>query len=73
VIEKDEAFFEGLATQDPRVVASLLDGFARSWSDTTPEELDAQVREWVKTVRQPDLGVPYVELVYSRCWSYSTF
>lgn len=37
IIEKDEAFFEGVATQDPKVVATLLEGFARSWAGTTPE------------------------------------
>jgi len=64
IIEKDEAFFEGVATQDPGIVATLLEAFARSWAGTTPDEFDAQVDEWVKTVRQPQLGVPYVELVY---------
>ena len=64
IIEKDEAFFEGVATQDPEIVATLLDAFARSWAGATPDEFDAQVHEWVKTVKQPKLGVPYVELVY---------
>ncbi len=39
LIEKDEAFFERVATQDPETVAALLDGFTRSWAGTTPEEL----------------------------------
>jgi phosphoserine phosphatase len=64
LIEKDTAFFEGVATQDPQVVATLLDAFARSWAGTTPEEFDAQVRDWTRTVMQPKLGVPYVDLVY---------
>jgi len=64
IVAKDEAFFEGVATQEPKVVATLLQAFARSWAGTTPDEFDAQVREWVKTVKQPKLGVPYVELVY---------
>ncbi len=64
VIEKDRAFFEGVATQDPQVVATLQQAFARSWAGTTPEEFDAKVRAWTTTVKQPKLGVPYVELVY---------
>ena len=64
IIEKDAAFFEGVATQDPEIVATLLEAFARSWAGTTPDEFDAQVHEWVTTVKQPKLGVPYVELVY---------
>lgn len=64
IIEKDEAFFEGIATQDPTVVATLLEAFARSWAGTTPEEFDAQVRVWLTAVNQPRFGVPYVKLVY---------
>jgi phosphoserine phosphatase len=64
LLEKDMAFLEGIATQEPEVVASLLEAFGRTWAGTTPEEFDAQVREWLATVRQPTLGVPYVELVY---------
>lgn len=64
LVERDLEFFEGVATQDPQVVATLVEGFARSWAGTTPAEFDAQVRDWTKTVKQPKLGVPYVELVY---------
>ena len=45
-------------------MATLEDAFARSWAGTTPDEFDAEVREWVVTVKQPKLGVPYTELVY---------
>ncbi len=64
IIEKDEAFFEGIATQDPKVVATLLAAFVRSWAGTTPEQFDEQVRVWLTTVNQPKFGVPYVKLVY---------
>ena len=64
LVEKDQAFFEGAATQDPEVVSTLLEALGRSWSGTSPEEFDSQVRDWTRTVKQPKLGVPYVELVY---------
>jgi phosphoglycolate phosphatase-like HAD superfamily hydrolase len=64
LIEKDQAFFEGVATQDPEAVSSLLEGFAHSWAGTTPEEFAAQVLDWTRTVKQPKLGIRYVELVY---------
>jgi phosphoserine phosphatase len=64
LVEKDTAFFEGAATQDPQVVATMLEALARSWAGTKPEDFDAQVRDWTKTVKQPRLGVSYVELVY---------
>ena len=64
IIEKDPAFFQGVATQDPEIVATLEQGFARSWAGTDPEEFDAQVREWCQTVKQPKLDELYVKLVY---------
>lgn len=64
IVEKDPAFFAALAIQDPQAVEPLLEAFARSWAGTAPEDFDAQVREWLKTVEQPKLGVPYIELVY---------
>ena len=64
IIEKDLAFLGGVAVQEPEVVGALLRAFTRSWAGTTPDEFDAQVREWLQTARQPKLGVPYIELVY---------
>jgi phosphoglycolate phosphatase-like HAD superfamily hydrolase len=64
IVEKDPAFFAALAVQDPEAVEPLLAAFARSWAGTAPEEFDAQVRNWLQTVKQPKLDVLYVELVY---------
>ena len=64
IIARDPVFFEAVANQDPEVVETLLAAFARSWAGTTPEEFDAQVREWLESVKQPKLGVRYIELVY---------
>lgn len=64
LIEKDASFLQGVAAQDPAVVDSLLTAFARSWAGTTPAEFDAQVRRWLATAEQPELGVPYRDLVY---------
>jgi phosphoserine phosphatase len=64
IIEKDPAFFAGVATQDPPVIESLLKAFARSWAGTSPTEFDAQVNDWLVTVEQPKLGVLYKDLVY---------
>jgi hypothetical protein len=64
LLEKDMSFLAGVATQDPEVVGTLLEAFAHTWAGTTPEQFDGEVREWLQTVKQPKLGVPYVELVY---------
>jgi phosphoserine phosphatase len=64
IIEKDPAFFAGVATQDPPVIKTLLEAFGRSWKGASPEEFEAQVREWLNTATQPKLGVRYAELIY---------
>jgi phosphoserine phosphatase len=64
IIEKDPAFFVGVATQDPEVIKTLLEAFGRSWKGTSPEEFEAQVREWLNTATQPKLGIRYAELIY---------
>jgi len=64
IFERDPAFFQGIATQEPAVIASLLKAFGRTWAGTTPAQFEAQVRDWMATVKQPQLGVPYTELVY---------
>ncbi len=60
----DHQFFAGLATQDPEVIGVLLSAFARTWLGTTPDEFDAEVREWLATATQPTLGRPYIQLIY---------
>lgn len=64
LVDYDQAFFQGVATQDPAVVATLEEAFARSWTGTTPDAFEAEVRHWVATAKQPKLGVGYTELVY---------
>jgi phosphoglycolate phosphatase-like HAD superfamily hydrolase len=64
LVEKDPSWLQGVATQDPDTIATLLAAFSRSWAGTTPAEFDAQVREWLATVKQPKLGVLYKDLVY---------
>jgi phosphoserine phosphatase len=65
IVTRDPAFFAAALAQDPDVISTLLAAFARTWKGTTPEEFDEQVREWVQTAKQPKLGVPYIDLVYS--------
>jgi hypothetical protein len=64
IVEKDEAFFQGLITQDPDVVQPLEQAVANSWGGTTPEEFDKDVRDFIDNVKQPKFGVGYTELVY---------
>ena len=64
IVERDMAFFERLAVQDPAVVATLEKAMARSWAGTTPAAFEAEVRVWIDTIKQPRFGVGYTRLVY---------
>jgi hypothetical protein len=64
LIDRDIEFFKRLATQDPAVVKSIETAAARSWNGTTPEEFDAQVRDWLATAKHPTFQVAYTDLVY---------
>jgi phosphoserine phosphatase len=64
LVERDQTFFQRVATQDPAVVATLEEAFARSWTGSTPDAFEAEVRDWVATVKQPAFGVGYTKLVY---------
>jgi hypothetical protein len=59
IIEKDEAFFQGLVTQDPKVVMPLEQAAAHSWAGTTPEAFDAQVRDFFDKIKHPKFDVGY--------------
>ena len=64
IIEKDVTYFQGLVTQDPKVVMPLEQAVAHSWAGTTPEAFDAQVRDFIDNVKHPKFGVGYTKLVY---------
>ena len=36
IFERDPAFLQGIVTQEPAVIASLLKAFGRTWAGTTP-------------------------------------
>jgi len=65
IIEKDRAFFiAALVEQKPEVLMTLEQAIGRSWTGTTPEQFDSQVREFFTTTRDAKFGVIYSELVY---------
>ena len=64
IIEKDGAYFQGLITQDPKVVLPLEQAAAHSWAGTTPEAFDAQVRGFIDNIKHPKFKVGYTELIY---------
>ena len=64
IIEHDKGFFDDLAEQEPTALAALESAAGRTGKGTTPDVFDAEVREWIATVKQPRFGVGYTALVY---------
>ena len=64
IIEKDEAYFQGLVTQDPKVLMPLEQAAAHSWAGTTPDAFDAQLRDFFDNNKHPKFDVGYTKLVY---------
>jgi phosphoserine phosphatase len=64
IIEKDVAFFQGVVTQDPKVVMPLEQAAAHSWAGTTPEAFDAQVKDFFDNKKHSKFDVGYTKLVY---------
>ena len=66
IIEKDEAYFQGLVTQDPKVVMPLEQAVAHSWAGTPPEAFDAQVRDFIDTIKHPKFRIRDILVKYWR-------
>lgn len=64
IVSRDEAFFAGLARQDPVVVTSFLEGVGRAWEGTSPEDYEAEVQAFVAGYRHERFGKLCTELVY---------
>lgn len=67
IIEKDVAFFQGVVTQDPKVVMPLEQAAAHSWAGTTPEAFDAQVKDFLTTTNIQSLMLAIPSLFINPC------
>jgi phosphoserine phosphatase len=63
ILERDETFFQALE-QNPEAIMSLEDAFAREWAGKTPDEFEAEVKEFFATVKQEKFAANFTELVY---------
>jgi len=64
ILERDETFFQKALEQNPEAIMALEDAFAREWSGKTPDEFDAEVKEFFATVKQDKFAANFTELVY---------
>ena len=64
ILERDETFFHKALEQDPKAIISLEDAMAREWSGTTPDEFEAEVKNFFATVKPEKYAGNFTELVY---------
>jgi hypothetical protein len=46
ILERDETFFQKAIEQDHKAIMALEGAFAREWSGKTPDEFEAEVKEF---------------------------
>lgn len=64
ILEKDESFLQQIFIQNPDAIVSLEDAFAREWAGTTPDEFEAEVKEFFATIKPDKFASNFTELVY---------
>jgi hypothetical protein len=64
ILERDETFFQKALEQDPEAIMALEGAFAREWSGKTPDEFEAEVKEFFATVKQEKFAAAFTDLVH---------
>jgi phosphoglycolate phosphatase-like HAD superfamily hydrolase len=64
ILERVGTFFQKAVEQDPETIMALEDAFAGEWSGKTPDEFEAEVKEFFATVKQERFAANFTELVY---------
>ena len=64
IINRDQAFLDGLARQEPEIVLTFLKGVGAAWEGVTPAEYAAEVSEYLRTHQHERFGRPHTDLVY---------
>ena len=64
ILTRDHSYFEAVGRQDPEAILSLEKALARAWLGATPQEFEAEVNQYLTTVKSERFGVRYTELVY---------
>ena len=63
ILERDETFFQKAVEQNPEAMVALEDAFAREWRKT-PDEFEAEVKEFFASVKHVKFAANFTELVY---------
>ena len=64
MLDRVGTFFEKAVEQDPETIMALEGAFAGEWSGKTPDEFEAEVKEFFATVKQERFAANFTELVY---------
>jgi len=63
-LERDKTFLQKAVEQNPEAMVALENAFAREWPGKTPDEFEAEVKEFFATVKQQKFSANFTELVY---------
>ena len=64
ILKRDETFFKMAIEQNPEAIMALEDAMAREWSGKTPDEFEAEVKEFFAKVKPEKFAKNFTELVY---------
>lgn len=64
IVNQDPDFLQALAQQVPEAVLAFLKGLGTAYQGTTPEEYEAEVRQYLASLIHPRFKRPWTELVY---------
>jgi phosphoserine phosphatase len=64
LLEKDTIFFKNAIEQNPEAIKLLEVAFAKQWAGKTPEEFEAEVKEFYATEKPLKFADNFTELVY---------
>ncbi len=64
IVSKDPEFLGGVARQEPWAIELFLRGIGEAWEGVSPEDYDAEVRDFVESYRDDKFEKRCTELVY---------
>jgi phosphoserine phosphatase len=64
LLEKDAIFFKNAMEQNPEAIKLLEVAFAQQWAGKTPDEFEADVKEFYATVKPLKFADNFTDLVY---------
>lgn len=64
ILERDKIFFQNVIEQKPEAIIALEEVLAREWAGKTPDEFEADVKEYFATVKPEKFASHFTQLIY---------